>query len=70
MAKKILEGTERTLLNMNGSDYILIESAMKKIMGLEDGDKVKVDLWWSNRHQSYYFAGYLVKKEDQEANQS
>jgi hypothetical protein len=61
MARKVIEGGTQKIKTVNGSSYILIDAYMKKVMGIGEGDNIRLDLYWSDKHQDHYIAGYKVQ---------
>jgi hypothetical protein len=61
MAKLIYKGTERTPLNNSGSLYICIETAIAKIMEVDEKTQMAIELYWSEKHKGYYLAAYAKK---------
>ena len=66
MGKLILEGTPRTLRDVNGSLYMLVESAQAKIMGWTNETRVMPAVYESKKHKGYYLAGYAVEELEDE----
>jgi hypothetical protein len=61
MARRILRGGTQKIKTVNGSSYILIDAAMKKVMAVGEDDNIALDVWWSDKHKDYYIAGYRVR---------
>ena len=58
MGKLILEGEPRKLRNLNGSLYMLVEQPQAKILGFTEESEVMASVYYSDKHDSYFLAGY------------